>query len=205
MLCCLKVYSQDNSLAYDSVRIQSVKSNFTHVEYVSEIEDPLLTALSYFPELKDVEIRFRYKNIKTTMVSRPAFISLFKKQRTFVIYIDNHVRNNNGINFQNIPSVAKIGLIGHELCHILDYQSKSNLKIIGMGFKYAFSKNHYAVESRIDKLTIQKGLGHELYEWTNYILNASEATEKYKAFKKINYLALAEILAEIEKLSVPAK
>lgn len=205
MFCyCLGLHAQGNNTS-DSLRIRPAKTSFTHVHCLPEIESPLLAALEHFPELQDVDIRFKYKNIKTTMVSRPTFFSLFSKRRTFVICIDNRVRKNQGISFQEIPAVAKVGLLGHELCHIVDYQTMSSLKIVGMGFKYAFSSNHYAVESHVDKLTIQKGLGHELYEWTDFVLNGSSATEKYKTFKKINYLALAEILLEIEKLETPAQ
>lgn len=198
MLCCSGAYPQDAVAMVDSLIIQDARNNFVHVRYVPEIEEPLFTVLNYFPELQETNIKFKYKNIRTTMVSRPTLLSLFRKERTFVVYIDNFVRKNNGISFQAIPLDAKIGLIGHELCHIIDYESKSSLQILAMGIKYACSRNHYEVESHVDKLTIEKGLGPELYAWTDYIINASEATEKYKSYKMTNYLAPAEILMEIE-------
>lgn len=206
LLSGLKLYAQESNVVSDTVgKVQVAAQHFPYVQYVSEVEVPLLAALNHFPELENVNIIFRYKNIRTTMVSRPTLGSLFRKNRTFVIYIDNYVSKNNGVTFQDIPHEARVGLIGHELCHIVDYQSKTNFQILLMGLKYAFSKNHYAVESHVDKLTIQKGLGNELYVWTDFILSNPEVTTKYKEFKKLNYLALEEILAEIEKLKVSVK
>ena len=42
-------------------------------------------------------------------------------------------------------------------------------------------------------LVIQKGLAHQLYAFSNYVLNKSSASEKYKDFKRKNYLLPEEI------------
>src|SRR5690554_5397854 len=45
-----------------------------------EIEKPVLMALSYFPELQDIHIRFVVKKKKAPLLTRPEFYSAIFKQ-----------------------------------------------------------------------------------------------------------------------------
>ena len=42
-------------------------------------------------------------------------------------------------------------------------------------------------------MTIEKGLGWQLYVWATFILEGNTATEKYKSFKREIYLEPKEI------------
>jgi len=74
----------------------------------------------YFPELSNEDITLVLKKIKTTMQAKPT--NLLGKVK-YIIVINNDVEFV-GIKFDNIPHTAKIGIIAHELCHILDYKNK---------------------------------------------------------------------------------
>lgn len=52
---------------------------------IDEYDDILIVALSYYPELKDVHIKFEYSDEKTTMASRPSKLIF---PRTYKILIN---------------------------------------------------------------------------------------------------------------------
>jgi hypothetical protein len=49
------------------------------------------------------------------------------------------------------------------------------------------------LEKATDETVINRGLGEELYAFTNYVINQSKASAEYIAFKKKNYLLPEEI------------
>ena len=52
-------------------------------------------------------------------------------------------------------------------------------------------------QKEIDLKTIQRGLGWQLYDWSNFVLNDSNADAKYKEFKKETYMTPESILETI--------
>ncbi len=157
-------------------------------------------AFAYYPELESVNIRFKEKKLKTTMAARPSLFSVFrmKKNRVYYIYINNDKKNPNSLLLKELPSNAQVGVIGHEYAHILDYQSKSNLQLVGYGFKYVFSKKFKKkLENNIDEITISRGLGWQVYNFSSFVFNDSSVTSKYKAYKKKFYYTPSEILKQM--------
>ena len=167
------------------------------------LEESARIAIQYYPELKNVNIEVVYANTKTTMETRPVIGSLFSKQRKYKIFVDTFVENNFGLLVSEVPLNAKIGLLGHEFAHILDYESKSNLEIIKIGKTYLTKEDIRAYETIIDELTIQRGLGLYLKAWADYILNQSKTSEEYKNYKRKNYLTPEEIQNSLNKLNTP--
>jgi len=166
---------------------------------VKGYELPALMAISYFPELSNSHIEFKKARISTTLNSRPKIWSLLfhsKENRKYIIRINTR-KKDSSIHFDAVPFKAKVGIMGHEYAHILDYSQKNFFQIIGRLFSYASKKRKIEFEHEIDMLTIEKGLGKELYEWSYYILNDSNATNDYKEFKRETYLTPKEILEEI--------
>jgi len=164
-------------------------------ELVKEYEAVSLVALSYYPELKDVAIRFRMKNIKTTLMTKPRadFIFKKKKRRIYNISVDNNVRNNKGILLKDVPLNAQIGIIGHELAHIIDYESKSATELIITGIRYLGPRYRRRLEGLTDEEAISRGLGWQLMDWTKYVYNSSNASKKYLNYKKKFYNNTAEL------------
>lgn len=168
---------------------------FCNVQYPAEYERQILYALSYYPELNEVEIRFKKMPITTTLNCKPRLTSLFwgKSRRVYIIGI-NSKKQFSGILFSEIPPEGQIGIIGHELAHIKDYQSLSIFGIIGRGIDYLHVSSKAKFERRIDTMTIQAGMGEYLHRWAHFAIYESNASEKYKRFKRRIYLAPEEII-----------
>lgn len=159
-----------------------------------------LLALSYYPELKDTRIEFRYSDEKTTMAARPVIGSLFCKRRYLVLI--NNDPDFDGIPLDKVPFNAQVGVIGHELAHIADYESRNLWGILEVLFSYAGPRHKPHFERTTDKETIIRGLGWQLYDWAVYSMEDNPyATEAYKDFKRRHYMSPDEILAYIGSLS----
>lgn len=157
-------------------------------------------ALSYYPELKDARIDFKFKkNIKkSTMQAQPKFTSIFKtkKNRGYVILISQkfHIENDT-FHTLDVEDNIMIGWLGHELGHVMDYKNRSTLGMLILGFKYLFSKNHIReVERAADTFAVNHGMGDYILATKNFILNNSEISPEYKARIKRLYLSPEEIM-----------
>jgi hypothetical protein len=181
----------------------SLKHNFgQHKKLINEFELQSLIALSYYPELKNVPITFCFYNIRTTAEVRPEYFSAFKNSnRKYVVYISKNVHTE-GVLLKDVSFNAQIGVIGHELAHILDYEGRTVSSLFGLAFNYLVIKNHAKYERSIDELAIKRGLGWQELEFADFMQNRSNATEKYKHFKQINYMSSSEIEAEIAKMKL---
>jgi hypothetical protein len=71
--------------------IDSLKEFGNKKEIPQQFEKPILTALSHFPELKDVHIVFRIKKAYSGLTTKPNFAGIFKRKdhRTYIITISN--------------------------------------------------------------------------------------------------------------------
>ncbi|MEL7339165.1 MAG: hypothetical protein AAGM67_01670 [Bacteroidota bacterium] len=186
---------------FDRKQIAALEADFGHNKDLSDkYKLPILIALSHYPELKEVPIRFIEQPIKTTMAARPLPSAVFQRQgrRAYNVFINNS--DNCQIHIDEISFNGKIGIIGHELAHILDYEQSTGPGIMGAGLSYATKRTKAAFEKSIDRLTISRGLGWQLYEWSDFAINRSEASPDYKAFKARTYLQPEEILSEIDLL-----
>jgi len=183
---------------YDSLKLNFGKNK----KLIKEFELQSLIALSYYPELKNVPITFCFYNIKTTAEVRPEYFSALKNSnRKYVVYINKNVHTE-GVLLKDVSFNAQIGVLGHELAHILDYEGRSVTSLFGLAFNYLIIKNHAKYERSIDELAIKRGLGWQELEFADFMQNRSNATARYKHFKQINYLSSAEIEAEIAKLKL---
>jgi len=159
--------------------------------FLPELEFAALIALNHFPELKETSIQFKYSNIRTTMATRPTISSLLgkKSKRTYVIYVDKKIKKNNGILAEEVPFNALVGLIGHEFQHISEYEGKTAYEIASLGVKYCNKKFKKKFECETDHAIIGRGLGWQLRDWAAYAMVYSSASDKYKNYKKENYLS----------------
>jgi len=164
-----------------------------------EFELAIAIALSYYPELVDSKIKFKFKKINTTLNARPTLVSLLFSKREDRIYIIriNNLEKDSVINISEVPFNAKIGLFAHEFSHFSDYAKKSMFGVMGRGISYTSKKSKAIFEKEIDLKTIQRGLGWQLYDWSNFVLYDSTADIKYKEFKKEVYMTPEAILEVI--------
>ncbi len=183
-------------------RIDSLNQVFSQNKlFTSELKTEILFSLSYFPELRSTKIIFKEQKIKTTLNTRPTLGSLLfrsKNNRIYVIRINNNVESSD-ITIDELSTQEKIGILGHEFCHIIDYQSRNFFQIMGRLFSYSTKKSKERFVKEIDMMCINRGLGWYLYCWSNFAVNESDASEKYKEFKREIYLEPEEIISIIEK------
>jgi hypothetical protein len=144
------------------------------------------------------KIKVKEAPIATTLNARPAFLSLFgkRKNRVYIIRINNR-ENFKGIYNHEVPPLAQQGLWFHELMHIKDYQSRSIWGIMYRGVQYLTYNGRKIFEHEIDHMVVMHGYGEALYNWANYIMFESPASEAYKAYKQAVYLTPAQIKVEM--------
>jgi len=164
------------------------------------IKTEALTALSYYPQLKDTAIEFRFKNNikKSTMLAQPVFWSLLKprKRRKYVILMSRKFKIS-GKEFKtvNVDSAILIGWLGHELGHITDYKNRSSLNLIWFGIRYALSDNYIKeAERAADAYAVTSSMENYILKTKHFILNNAEIDAAYKARIKKYYLSPDEIL-----------
>ncbi len=191
--------SRDSSETIDVLREKYGKNKIIP----KEIEKECLMALSHFPELAGTTIVFKYKTIKFTMQTQPDLNFIVKKRskRSYKIEVNDNAKAYTGLDYNDLSLTAKIGWIGHELSHVCDYNEMTIPQLIGLGVNYSFDAFKTKVERRVDKITIQHGLGAELYEGVDYMLNKSAANDSYKDGQRRHYLSLEEIKMEMKRVA----
>jgi hypothetical protein len=136
------------------------------------IKTQALIALSYYPELKKVKIIFRVLEKKIPLTTRPDLLSLFKRRekRAYIITISSKSdKQLTPILFFKLPYNAQIGVLGHELAHVSDFNTKSTLELISLFFKMLSSGFVDSFEFNTDLICINHGLGYKLLDWSKYV------------------------------------
>jgi hypothetical protein len=177
-------------------KIDELRNDFGFNKSIpKEIELECLTALSYYPKLKNISIIFKFGKISSTMVSRPKPGSIFRNnnKREYQVIIRKKGTSKKGLEWSELSFNSLVGWIGHELAHIINYHHRAFGGILFMGMRYAFPQFRRRMERFTDQLTIKNDLGYALYEGTEYTLNSANISESYKKRIKKFYLSPAEI------------
>ncbi|RYZ53081.1 MAG: hypothetical protein EOP49_08055 [Sphingobacteriales bacterium] len=168
---------RDISPAMEEEYTRLKKTGNIHKRIPEAFEKQILFALSYFPELKDTRIRFRLKKGGNGIIAtRPAWSGIFlpASKRTYIVIINDSsgkkaprlpLWRNSGVNGQ-------VGIVGHELCHILYFNNKSGLGLIGLGIRHVSKKYMDGFENRTDSVDIERGLAYQLIDWNIYLRKA---------------------------------
>ncbi len=163
------------------------------------------TALSFYPQLADVPITFKFKKKirKSTMLAQPDFWSLFgsKGKRKYKILISEKIHiSDKEFTTEEIPKDILIGWLGHELGHIMDYRNRSSLNLFWFAIKYTFSGRYLMIAERAaDSYAVDQGMENYILKTKDFILNNADISENYK--KKIGkyYLSPKEIMMLVEE------
>jgi hypothetical protein len=140
----------------------------------AEYEKQILIALSYFPELVNVQIDFRFKHTNTSFSTRPTFFSVFKRssRRKYIITIsDSSQPILVPLQLRNLNFNAQIGVLGHELSHAADFTNKNSFGLLRVAFGNLSNKFLDKFEFKTDSLCIAHGLGYQLLAWSTLIRN----------------------------------
>jgi hypothetical protein len=156
------------------LNLDSLKKDFgNHKQIPSEYQVQILTALRYYPELKNVPIEFKIENsCCAPLTTAPKLLSVLrhKQRRSFVITIRN-LRNKQlqPILFKNLDFNSQVGVLGHELGHVVDFNRQSTLRLIANGIRHISPKYIDHFEFNTDSICIAHGLGHQLLSWSVYV------------------------------------
>lgn len=201
----VKIFHQDNISKNEGAKLKSECSNNKTIP--KDFENQTLIALSYFPELKDIKIKFRLKNRTTPLATRPSLFSMFRsaKKRTYIITISKQSTSYlDAITLKNLNYNAQIGVIGHELCHVSDYLNKGFCKMWNVVWIEIFSKKKVdTFEYNTDLNCINHGLGYQLLDWSTNVrenlkrenwLGAVNLTEDEKSERYMNPSTITTII-----------
>jgi hypothetical protein len=172
------------------------------------IEKSVLQALSFYPELHNTPISFGFKrSIKSSvMQAQPVFSTLLnrRKNRAYRINISALFKlTHTAIPIHHLPDAIMIGWIGHELGHIMDYESRSNIGMVGFGISYVLSSDYVKkVENIADTYAVNHGLGQYLIETKRFILDHAELPQVYKDKIARLYVSPEEITEQVKRLEV---
>lgn len=171
----------------------------------SEIKIVTLRALSFYPELMNVKIEFKFQeNIrKSVMQAQPKFTTMHRsgRKRTYIVKISRWFSlMGKKIYLHDLPKKVLIGWIGHELGHVMDYLRRDAWSMTLFGIGYISSKSFIMSAERFaDTYAVNHGLGDYILATKNFILHQAGMPESY--IKKINklYLPPEEIIEMIEQ------
>jgi hypothetical protein len=157
-------------------RLKQIYGN--NKEITPQYEKQIIYALSYFPELANAKIKFKIKNSTKGIIStRPTIGAIFRRssKRKYLVLIFQPSGPNTIPLFSTAGINGQVGILGHELCHILYFNNKTGLGLIGLGINHVSSKYMDQFERRTDSVDIARGLGYQLMAWKSYLDRAFSA------------------------------
>lgn len=136
---------------------------------------PGMIALEKYPELSSANIHFlsqgKAKNWAHKAVPRISTLLLPAKFRTYQIWIaEDQYGALDSTLFKNLSSTSQIGVLYHELAHVLDYKDKNSFEMLWFGVKYWYSDEYRVVcERATNCVALDRGLRSEILSWTKEI------------------------------------
>jgi len=168
-------------------------------QLLKEYELEALIALSYYPELKDERIRFKYSNLNATAQTTVTFGSIFKKiDKQYIIVINNDPKKT-GLLLSDAPLNAQVAVLGHELAHVVDFKKRGFFDMAWWGLCYLVVKQRTRIETHTDLSTIRHGLGWPLYEWSDFVLSHQGTSQHYRKIRATKYMQPHEIADYLKK------
>ncbi len=170
----------------------------------ADLQRVILKALSFYPDLKEVEIEFKFSEDirKSMMQAQPRFTSMLgsRKRRSYLIKISRcFALKGKKMPIHELPEDVLLGWIGHELGHITDYLRRSNWSLLLFGIGYYTSKSFIIASERVaDTYAIDHGLGDYILTTKDFILHQAGMSERYIRRIKRLYLPPEEIMLMME-------
>ncbi len=163
---------KDISQAMNSDYLLLKEKNSINKKIPMLFEKQVLYALSYFPELAQTRIRFEIKKSKGGIIStRPTVSSILRRssKRSYIVIINDSTEGRRLPVFSNGGVNGQVGILGHELCHIICFQNKTGLGLMGIAIGHVSRKYMDHFENLTDSMDIERGLGYQLIDWNLYL------------------------------------
>jgi hypothetical protein len=171
-------------------------------------EEAALLALSAYPELRTVKVNMVLTQSGAPMESNFRFWSLFgsRAERIYEIRLNDADHSIfDGILLRDLPFDAQVGILAHELGHVVYYHQLSTLQIAKWGLMYLTSLGFRAThEKSTDLMPVYHGLGSQIYQYAWFVRHADvnrEMYQKWGGFLDRFYLTDKEIMEEIKRIS----
>lgn len=198
---------QIDSLFY-AQRLEDYKKEFGKKKVLLPgYELQTLLALSYYPELRDVEIHFLYKKAFIPLSSRPHAPTLFGKREKWVyrvIVSSQSMESMDPILLKNLPFNAQVGILAHELGHTLHYQQFDFWQVLKFALLYAFDSNFRAIHERsTDAQVVYHSLGWQLFDYATFVRTDPSTIKHYESSKDFIdkfYLMPMEIMQVMDQV-----
>lgn len=145
-----------------------------------------LLAYSAYPQLKDVTIDMQLIPSGAPMESNFDIPTLFgkKQDRKYIIYLNNAENTQfDEILLRSLPFDAQVGILAHELGHVVYYDQLSTLQIGKWGIMYLLSDEFRAKHERsTDLMPVYHGLGSQIYQYAYYVRHDPSVKELFENF-----------------------
>ncbi|MFY0599985.1 MAG: hypothetical protein JXR03_09965 [Cyclobacteriaceae bacterium] len=164
-------------------------------------------AYSAYPELKDVNIDMVLTDKGAPMEANFNIWSMLlpgKKNRKYKILLNNADKTwFDPILLRSLPFDAQVGILAHELGHIVYYHELNFVQIGIWGLKYVTKDEFHAIHERTtDLMPIYHGLGSQIYQYAYYVRKDPSCVSFYengKDFMDTYYMTDEELLAEMKQ------
>ena len=172
------------------------------------LEKQIIYALSYFPELAGAKIHFKMKKSTGGIIAtQPTIGSLLRRssKRKYVVIINDSAAGRRLPLFANGDVNGQVGILGHELCHVLYFNRSTGLGLLGLGIAHVSKKYMDRFEHDTDSVDIERGLGYQLIAWNEYLhkgfraMHANDPTEDLKFVPGKRYMSIEEIRAAMAR------
>jgi hypothetical protein len=176
LLCFLSYVRANERMTYSCGLLFSEDDTLSHFANKKNIPDqfrsPILKALSCFPELKNIRINFIVKKKYTPLSTRPSFRSMVKRRnhRTYIVTISNETIDTlSHLLYNNLNYIEQVGIMGHELSHVVDFNRKNLFQSIGNAIGHLSKHFVDKMEYKTDLICIQHGLGKYLETYSMHV------------------------------------
>ena len=144
------------------------------------IENSFKKAKVRYKEIEGTDIQLRIgKGLFFTMCAVPVLGSIFNKKRKYFV----------SVNLRRVDVLSQlseddlIGWFGHELAHIIEYETMSNFELLKFICRYIFdTKFRFSVEKRVNAFTYNHGFARELFGAWKTFLSLEGVNKKYKEY-----------------------
>lgn len=171
-------------------------------------EIPAAIACSAFPQLKNVHIEMVLTQAGAPMESTVAITSLFglRKNRHYLILLnDGHHSFFDPILLRSLPFDAQVGILAHELGHIVYYENLNVFAFGKWGLQYLRDDEFRATHERTtDLMPVYYGLGSQIYQYAYFVRKDPSCVafyEEEKDFMNKYYLTDEELQSAIGNYS----
>ena len=165
-------------------------------------------ACSAFPQLQDVGIEMVLTPGGAPMEATVDIVSLFgqRKNRRYKILL-NDAKDDffDPILLRSLPFDARVGVLAHELGHVVYYHDLNLLQFANWGLRYLRDHDFRALHERsTDLMPVYYGLGSQIYQYAWYVRHDPSTRAFYeneKDFMDTYYMTDGELRGVINEMS----